>query len=261
MKFCIKLRAVSIAITRKPSPAITQCELTYVDRAPIDFKAALLEHDRYELLLKELGLTVQSLPALNDSPDCVFVEDPAVVFDEFALINRMGTPAREHETSSLVSVLSAYRELKYLQGSATLEGGDVLKNGKTIYVGLSPRTNAAGIEQLAALAKPFGYEVIPVTLQKCLHLKTACTFLNEHTLLANPDWVDLSSFKKTAFLTVDPREPFSANTLSIDGKTVHSAGFSHLPKILEKAGFSSIQLDISELAKAEAGLTCLSLIF
>ena len=252
---------MSIAITRKPSPAITKCELTFMPRSPIDFSALCAEHRAYELALEKLGLTLTSLPAISNSPDCVFVEDPAVVFDEFALINRMGTPTREHETQSVAQILSQFRELKYLQAPGTLEGGDIIKNGKTIYVGLSPRTNRAGIDQLAVLAGFYGYEVIPVVTRNCLHLKTACTLLDDHTLLANPLWVEHGVFKKMKVIFVDSAEPFSANALTVSGKTVHPAAFPRTAEILKKAGFPPFQLNISELAKAEAGLSCLSLIF
>ena len=257
---------MSIAITRQPSPAITHCELTFVQRSPIDYTRALIEHGAYEKALKKLGLEVKRLPPLPDSPDCVFIEDPAVVFDEFALITRMGTPAREQETESLAKVLSHYRELKYLQAPATLEGGDILKNGKTIYVGVSPRTNHEAVAQLTALTRPHGYKVIPVVIEKCLHLKTACTFLDAETLLANPHWVSVDSFDpgnghKPRLITCDPTEPFSANTLALEGKILISAGFPKTSDLVKKAGFPVIHLDISELAKAEAGLSCLSLIF
>src|SRR5262250_3265347 len=163
------------AITRAVSPAIVHCELSFIDRQPIDLATAQRQHHAYERLLGKLGVRVISLPAEPDLPDSMFVEDPAIVLDELAVILPLGTESRRREAPSLAKALSKYRKLEYVQLPGTLEGGDVLCIGRKLFVGLTRRSNAEGIRQLAAILKPHGYEVVPVPVTGCLHLKSAVT--------------------------------------------------------------------------------------
>src|SRR5437868_1034428 len=184
-----------IALTRKPSPALTACELEFLERRPIDIQKAWEQHQAYEGCLAELGARVISLPADPAMADGVFVEDPAVVLNEVAVITRMSALSRQREHASLAQALAPYRELHWLREPAKLEGGDVLRIGKTMYVGLSRRTNIEGIEQFSRFLRPFGYRVHPVEVRECLHLKTACCDLGNGVVLANPDWFDSAAFR------------------------------------------------------------------
>ncbi|MEI9971615.1 MAG: arginine deiminase family protein [Ignavibacteriota bacterium] len=250
-----------IAITRAVSPAINQCEIGFIERQPIDLAAANEQHDRYEALLSELGATVISLPAEPDYPDSVFVEDPAVVLDEVAIMTRMGATSRRGESESLAQAVGRYRPLRCLREPATLEGGDVMRIGQTLYVGLSHRTNREGIEQLAAELGPLGYSVVPVAVRGALHLKTACCSLGNDAILANRDWLDLEPLSQFRIVDVAPGEDRAANVLAVGGSVIIPACFPATADILAREGLTVHTLDVSELMKAEAGVTCCSLIF
>lgn len=244
------------AITRAVSPAINRCELGYLPRQEIDFSKATEQHRRYEARLRELGIAVVSLPAEPELPDSMFVEDPAVVVNEIAVIARMGAASRRAESESLAEALARYRPLRWLQEPATLEGGDVLRIGRTLYVGLSQRTNLAGIAQLEEELRPFGYTVRPVEVRGCLHLKSACCSLGDRTILANREWLDMAPFEGLTIVDVPASEPRAANVLAIGNTVLVPESFPETVNVLEQLDWNVRTLDISELMKAEAGLTC-----
>ncbi len=249
------------AITRAVSPAFVNCELSFIPRQPIDLKIAQAQHRAYEKLLEQLGAKVISLPAEPDLPDSMFVEDPAIVLDELAVILPLGTASRRPEASSLSSALKPFRQLAYITLPAIMEGGDILRIGRKLYAGLSRRTNLAAIEQLRALLHPYDYEVISVPVTGCLHLKSAVTSLGRNTLLANRQWFDPAPFTGYDWLDVAPAEPHAANALTLNGQIIFPASFPKTRALLEARAFPVIPLDISELQKAESGLTCSSLLF
>jgi dimethylargininase len=249
------------AITRAVSPALANCELSFISRAPIDLRKARQQHGGYEQLLEKLGARVVSLPAEPDLPDSMFVEDPAIVLDELAVIFPLGTATRRAEVGSLVPALANFRKLEYVALPGTLEGGDVLRIGRKLFVGLTRRSNAEGIRQLAQILAPYDYEVISVPVTGCLHLKSAVTFLGRNTLLANKNWFDPAVLAKCDFLEIDPAEPHAANALAISDTVILPLSFPKTRVLVESARFHVTPLDISELQKAEAGLTCSSLLF
>lgn len=249
-----------IAVTRAVSPALTECELTNRAREPIDVAAAVAEHARYESTLRSLGATVVRAPPEPALPDAVFVEDTALVLDEVAVIARPGAATRRPETESIATVLSAYRPLLRIEPPGTLDGGDVLAVGRTVYVGLSSRTNRAGIDQLEMLLHPFGYEVVPVPVAGCLHLKSAVTQIADQHLLINPGFVGADCFDAN-LVTVAPTEPDGANALRIGSAVVYPAEYPKTAERLERAGLRVILVPCGEIAKAEGGVTCCSLVF
>ncbi len=249
------------AITRAVSPAIGRCELEYLERTPIDVAQAAAQHRAYEQCLADLGLRVISLPAEPDLPDSVFVEDPALVLDEVAVMTRMGAASRREEARTLAEALAPFRPLVHLTAPATLEGGDVMRIDRTLFVGASARTNQAGLEQLAAALAPHGYRVVPVPVRGCLHLKSACTYLGEKMILAHRSWIDMAPLAGYRVVDVAPTEPGAGNTLTVNGTVLVPSAFPETAGILEKLGLPVRTLDISELMKAEAALTCSSLIF
>jgi dimethylargininase len=249
------------AITRAVSPAIVNCELTFVARQPIDLSKGREQHRAYERLLEKLGARVLSLPAEPDLPDSMFVEDPAIVLDELAVILPLGTESRRPEAASLAQALSKFRKLEYVSVPGTLEGGDVLRINRKLFAGLSSRTNAEGIRQLTAILAPHGYEVISVPVTGCLHLKSAVTYLGRNTLLANRAWFDPTPFAGYDWIDVAPEEPHAANALALGDTVIFPASFPLTRARLEARGFPVTSLDISELQKAESGLTCSSLLF
>jgi dimethylargininase len=250
-----------IAITRAVSPAFAHCELSFIDRQPIDLKIAEAQHRAYEALLTKFGAHVISLPVEPALPDSMFVEDPAIVLDELAVILPLGTASRRPESASLARALQPYRTLVYITPPGAMEGGDILCIGRKLYAGLSQRTNEEGIRQLRTLLQPFDYEVIAVSVTGCLHLKSAVTFLGRNTLLANRYWFDASRFTSYRWIDVASAEPHAANALAIADQVIFPALFPSTKTRIEAAGFSLVPLDISELHKAESGLTCSSLLF
>jgi dimethylargininase len=252
---------VLIAITRELSPSIERCELTHLQRTPIDLDRARAEHCEYERCLAELGCKVVSLPAEPELPDSVFVEDTALVLDELAIIMRPGAESRRAETASIAKALAPHRSLCCIEEPGTIDGGDVLRIGKTIFVGLSRRSNAAGVEQLRRIVKPFGYRVGSVRVEACLHLKSAVTQVAADTLLINRAWIDAELLPKMGLIEVDPAEPGGANALRIGECVVYPAAFPRTRQRLEQRGLTVRMVTAFELAKAEAGVTCCSLIF
>lgn len=249
------------AITRAVSPSLAQCELSFIPRQLIDLAKAQSQHRAYEELLAALGARVVALPAEPELPDSMFVEDPALVLDELAVIFPLGALSRRGEAQSIAQALQPFRKLQYVRLPGMLEGGDILGLGRKLFVGLTARSNAQGIEQLDAIVAPYNYQVQGVPTPGCLHLKSAVTALDRHTLLANRAWFDSSFFPGYDWVDVDPSEPHAANALALSGTVVFPASFPRTRARIEARGFRVMSLDISELQKAESGLTCSSLIF
>jgi dimethylargininase len=257
----LPVRPMEIALTRDVSPSLQEAELTYLDRQPIDFERAVAQHDAYCDALSRLGLRIVRLPADPGCPDCCFVEDAAVVLDELAVVAAPTPVSRRAEVPAIADALAGFRSLARLPPQAHLEGGDVLRLGRTLYVGLSSRTNQAGIVALAHAVEPFGYRVEPVAVTGCLHLKSAVTAIGEEAVLVNPDWIDIEAFADVAVLPVHTQEPGAGNVLLVRGVLLAHSGFPRTLDVLDRYGFAVEPLDMSEFVKAEAGVTCKSLLF
>jgi len=252
---------VWIAITRPVSASLARCELTHLAREPIDVPRARAQHAAYEKLLGSLGVSVVRADSAPELPDAVFIEDTAIVLDEIAVLTRPGAVSRREETASVAAVLASYRALRAMAAPATLDGGDVLRCGRTLYVGRSGRTNDAGIAQLGGLAAPFGYEVVPVAFSGCLHLKSAVTALADDLLLVNPEWVSPDAFPGQQALCVDEGEPYAANALRAGDAVVFPAQFPRTRARLVERGLRVAEVECDELAKAEGAVTCCCLLF
>ena len=259
--FHVHFAPMLTAITRAFSPGIVNCELTFVARQSIELARAEEQHRAYERLLEKCGARVVSLPAEPALPDSMFVEDPAIVLDELAIILPLGTETRRPEAASIAQALAKYRKLGRVELPGQVEGGDVLRIGRRLFVGLSSRTNAEGIQQLASVVAPYGYVVVSVEVTGCLHLKSAVTYIGRNTLLANRAWFDTKPFAGFEWIDVAPEEPHAANALAIGDAVIFPASFPRTRARLEARGFHVTPLDISELQKAESGLTCSSLLF
>lgn len=249
------------ALLNRPSPAIANCELTFIDRAPISFEKAVAQHASYARALRKLGVHVRVADVNPTLPDAVFIEDTAIILDNVAILASMGNVSRRAELPAIAEVLSKVMEIARVFLPATIDGGDVLRVGKTLYIGKTSRTNTAGIDALWNIAEPLGYQVVPVNVNGCLHLKTCITALDDETFISNPGWYDASPFKALRRIDVDIQEPWAANVLRIDDQLILNAAYPRTADKIESLGYRSQRVDISELAKAEAGLTCLSLIF
>ena len=249
------------AITRRVGATLGRCELVYVERRPIDAARAAGQHRDYEQCLRDLGARVISLAPEPDLPDGVFVEDPAVVLDEVAVITRMGAASRRAESETVARALEPFRPLRRIQAPGTLEGGDVLRAGSGLYAGMSVRSNAEGIAELRRSAEPFGYRVTAVEVRGAMHLKTACCYLGRDTLLANGAWIDLEPLAHFRILVTAPDEPWAANVVAIGDSLIMPDAFPATRRLLERDGWKIQTIELSELMKAEAGVTCLGLLF
>ncbi|HEY7169492.1 MAG TPA: N(G),N(G)-dimethylarginine dimethylaminohydrolase [Vicinamibacterales bacterium] len=249
-----------LALTREISPAIVRCELTHLTRVPIDLDRARAQHAAYERALASSGCLVERLEAGEEMPDSVFVEDAAIVFDELAIVTRPGAESRRGETAAVAAALQPHRPIVHIEAPGTVDGGDVLAVGRSVFVGRSRRTNAAAVGQIERALAPFGYRVSEVAVEWCLHLKSAATALDDETLLINPDWVPPAAFGGVRTVCVHRLEPAGANILRIGAKLLYAAAFPRTCDALVTRGYHVGTLDVSELAKAEGAVTCCSLI-
>jgi dimethylargininase len=250
-----------VAITRTPSRSLARCELSFVSRTTIDVDLAIAQHQDYERTLESLGCRVIALPALEEQPDAVFVEDVALVLDEVAVMTRPGAESRRAEGASIATVLADYRRLLHIEAPGTLDGGDMLRIGRAIFVGQSARSNAAGIAQLRGLLVPFGYTVHGVATRECLHLKSAVTQVAPDTLLIQPAWIDAAVFASYRLIEIDPGEEHAANALRVNDAVIQPDCFPRTQQRLRDAGIDVTGVDVSELQKAEGAVTCCSLVF
>ena len=253
------------ALLRDISPGISDAERTFVESVPIAYELARTQHRAYASALRSLGVDVLVLPGQPELPDSAFVEDMAVVLDELAIVGLPGTTSRERELETVSTALKPFRQLRFITGQGRLEGGDVIRVGQEIFVGRSTRTNNEGIRQLRELVQPLGYSVTTIDVSGCLHLKTACTFVGDGRMLANPDWFEVKKMEsRFMVIPVAMKEPFAANVLFIEPAQVLvvSASYPRTAVIVERVtGLRTVCLDMSELEKAEAGLTCSSILF
>lgn len=255
-----------LALTRDVSASLADCQLSFVPRTGIDLALARAQHQAYCDALSALGCEVRVLPALDDLPDAVFVEDVALVLDEVAVLTRPGAPSRRAEVEPMAGVLAGFRPLLRITAPGTLDGGDIVRIGRDVYVGQAARSNAEGIAQLATLLAPFGYRVHGVATQDCLHLKSAVTAVADDTLLVQPAWLQSSEVLPSVFagyrlVEIDPTEEHAANAVRIGDTVVHPDCFPRTRERLERAGIAVSAVDVSELQKAEGAVTCCSLVF
>jgi dimethylargininase len=237
------------------------CQLTYLERLPIEPGLAARQHEGYCRVLRQCGADVRTLEVNRDLPDCAFIEDTAIVLDEVAVLASMGAPSRRTEPAGIEPQLRKYREVVHVEAPATIEGGDVLRVGRTLLVGLSSRTNRAGVSALEEIVGRYGYKIAPVPVRRCLHLKTACTALDEKRLLVNPAWVDVHALREFELLHVPQEEPQAANVALVGSSVCIAADQVRTADRIHDLGFEVRTIDLSEFAKAEGGVTCLSLLF
>ncbi len=250
-----------VALTRDISPAFARCELTHLARQPIDLRRAREQHAAYERALGDAGCEVRRLESDDTMPDAVFVEDTAVVVDEIAVVARPGAESRRGEPTAVADALAPFRTARWIEAPGTLDGGDVLVMGRRVFVGASTRSNASGREQLRQALEPFGYVVVDVPLDGCLHLKSAVSDIGDAQLLMNPAWVSRDPFVDFQVLDVDPEEPFAANSLRIRGRVIYPVAFPRTRQRIEARGLEVLAVDVSELQKAEGAVTCCSVVF
>jgi len=248
------------AITRQPGPNFAD-GLTTAELGQPDFSRMQSQHQTYVAALKALGLSVVTLPAEPDFPDAYFVEDPAIVLPEVAVITRPGAPSRRGERASLEPVLAQFRPLARIEAPGTLDGGDVLVIGQAVFIGLSERTNRPGAELLTRILSRYGYHSTFIPVGAGLHLKSSVNYVGKNTVLVTPDFAAhdaLSDYKK---IIVAPADAYAANTLLLNDHLITPAGFPAVKTALGSLGLPIVELDMSEARKMDGGLTCMSLRF
>lgn len=260
MERVIKPRQM-FGLVRTISRSLASCELLHLPRQELDVEIARHQHQEYVAALEAAGVIVTILPEEPELPDSVFVEDPIIMLDEVAVICRLGSPSRASESAGLDPIISAIRPIRRILEPGTIEGGDVLRMVRTLYVGISSRTNRVGLQQLKEFVVPFGYRVVEVEVHGCLHLKTGITSPAEGLVIVNPDWIDVSPFRDLQLIRVPAAEPWGANTLAVNGWVFVADAFPRTSELLESKGLRVKRLGISEIQRAEAGLTCLSLLY
>jgi dimethylargininase len=244
---------------RAVSSRIADAELTFLDRVPIDLERARAQHLAYVGTLRDLGLDVLQAPLADDHPDGVFVEDAVVVVDDLAVLTTPGAASRRAEPATLVALLrGAGLELVAIGDAGTLDGGDVLQVGRTVYVGRTRRTDDGGIRRLAELLRARGRDVVPVDVTGALHLKTSATALPDGTILAVPEWLDVTAFGDREVVAVP--EPAGADVLLVGVTVVLSSSAPRTAALIAERGWTVRTVEIDEFEKAEAGPTCLSVV-
>ena len=245
-----------IAYVRKPSPHLGDGLVTHIKRTEIDIERAVEQWRGYCDALVHCGWSLIEVPAIDEHPDGVFLEDAAVMFGELAVITRPGAPERRGETTGLADVFGSAGLAVEELPAGYLDGGDVLKIGSTAYVGVGGRTNAAGIEALASIIWARGWEVRPIPVTKVLHLKSAVTALPDGTVIGYPPLVDdYTLFPR--FLEV-PEEHGGHVVLVADDTVLMSTSAPRTVEMLQLRGLSTICVDISEFERLEGCVTCLS---
>lgn len=251
----------SHALVRAVSPLLDQAELTFLDREPVDTDLARRQHDGYVELLRRLGLHVVHVAPAPGLPDGAFVEDAVVVVDDLAVLTRPGASSRRDEVASVAdAVVPLGLRTARIEAPGTLDGGDVLQVGTTVLVGVGTRTDRAAVEQLRALLGPLGRTVVEVPVTGCLHLKTGATALPDGTVLAVDEWLDTGVLRDLGLTVLEAPEPAGADVLLVDERVVLSAAAPATADLVRGRGFEVSTVDISELEKAEAGPTCLSVL-
>ncbi|HEX3865772.1 MAG TPA: hypothetical protein VHV78_03435 [Gemmatimonadaceae bacterium] len=250
-----------VAITHLPSPSMQDGERTFAGDDIVDAALALEQHAAYRSALEQCGAAVAVLSANRAMPDCVFVEDTALVLDEVAIMMSPGAVSRRGEPAGIEPALRPYREIAYVALPATIDGGDIVRAGRSLYVGASARTSGDGIAALREIVTRFGYSVTGVPVEKCLHLKSACSALADGRFLVNAEWIDVAPLPASALISVPDDEPCAGDVLVIGEHIISSDAFPRTADLLRSTGAEVIPVSVSEFAKVDGGVTCLSLVF
>lgn len=248
------------ALIRPPSPAFAEALGQVEGHAPIDLALALRQHADYATALVRLGCELVELVPDDTLPDACFVEDTAIVLGEHALVTRPGAPSRRPEVHAVAASLASFDlTLSTMEAPATLDGGDVLVLGKTVWVGLSNRTNREGFEALSVFARRLGYDTkIANVPPGTLHLKCHASPLDPETLLCVPGLLSEAHARR---VEVPVHEAYAANAVAIGRSVLCASGFPGTHERLAAAGFDPVPLTNSEFAKADGSLTCLSILW
>jgi dimethylargininase len=248
------------AIVRRPSRRIAEGEVTHIDRVPLDVDLAIRQHHAYLALLQQLGVSLFFAPETDEHPDGLFVEDALVMVDGHAVITRPGAPSRRGETKTILPLVRTLGISVSEISEGTLDGGDVLCVGEFVFIGLTTRTTQDAIDQFASLARPFGRTTVAVSVPGCLHLKSAITALPDNSLIGVKGWYDQTPFLEAGFTIHDAAEPSGGDVLCVGNTVVLPSDAPITGQRITNLGFDVAHIDVSELQKIEAGVTCMSVL-
>ena len=251
-------------IVRKPAKSMIDGITSAPELGKPDYELAVRQHDAYIEALKQCGIQVTELEALEEYPDACFVEDVAVLTRKCAIITNPGAPSRNGEKAHIAEVIRKFYsedQIAYIENPGTLEGGDVMMVGDHFYVGRSARTNAEGIRQFVEILERFGLSGSEVSLEKVLHLKTGVNYLENNTFLVSGEFIEKDEFKNSNLIIIPDEEAYAANCIWVNDKVIVPAGFPKVEKAVRDAGYEVIVTVTSEYRKLDGGLSCLSLRF
>jgi dimethylargininase len=250
------------ALVREVPDSYDKCLRTYTRIMKINVELAQKQHELYCRALQRAGLKLIRVPADNSLSDCVFVEDPAIVYKGRAIMCRMGVVSRGGEVQEVRKTLTGYVEkIEEIRPPGTIEGGDVLRVGNDLFIGLTARTNMAGILQVREIFKNETCNVTPITVSNILHLKSACSYIGGDYIVVSAGHFDLGVFSQFKLIRVPKDEAYAANCLAVNGTVFMIKGYPATKRSIQKEGFDTEELDVSEFKKGEGSLTCLSIIF
>lgn len=251
-------------IVRRPCKAMVDGITSAPELGKPDYKLALKEHDAYIEALKQCDVDVTVLPADERYPDSCFVEDPALITRECAIITNPGAESRNGEKFEIVDAVRKFfpeDRIEYIKAPGTLEGGDVMMVGNHFYVGRSARTNAEGIRQLTEILAKYGMTCSEVKLEEVLHLKTGVNYLENNNMLVSGEFVTKSDFEKYNKVEIPEDEAYAANCIWVNDTVIVPEGYPAVLAAVQSLGYKTLLVDTSEYRKLDGGLSCLSLRF
>ena len=249
------------AIVRKPSRSMTE-GITEAELGLPNYDRAVIQHDDYIEALKECGLEVIELPAVEEYPDSCFVEDPALMTPHCAILTNPGAESRRGEVTHIAgAVRKFYDKVEEIKSPGYLEAGDIMMVSEHYYIGLSERTNQEGADQMIAILEKYGMSGSVVEMSEVLHLKTGLGYLEDNNLVACGEFLTKPEFQKYNIMEIDQKDSYSANSVWINGTVLVPKGFSSTADLIKNKGYKVREVDVSEYQKLDGGLSCLSLRF
>ncbi|MBY0121428.1 dimethylarginine dimethylaminohydrolase family protein [Bacillus sp. S/N-304-OC-R1] len=236
--------------------------LTTSDLGTPIYEKTLEQHAAYIEALKKCNVEVHVMPKNNDFPDSTFVEDTAVLTAEFAVISNPGADSRNREIVEMEPAIKGfYDKIYYIKSPGLLDGGDVLQADDHFYIGISERTNQEGAEQLKEILESENYKATIVPLKEFFHLKTGIAYLGNNKMVVAGEFIDHPDFASYDKIIVPAEETYAANCIQVNDYVIIPAGFPQTKKLINDAGYETIELEMSEFRKLDGGLSCLSLRF
>lgn len=254
----------SNVIVRRPGHSLCNGITSAPELGQPIYERAIEEHDDYIAALKQCGVVVTVLPALEEYPDSCFVEDPAVITRCGAIITNPGALSRNGEKEEIEPAIRQFfdsAQIRHIQAPGTLDGGDVMMVGDHFYVGRSARTNAEGIRQFATILEEWGLSCSEVNLEKVLHLKTGVNYIEDNNMLVSGEFINKPEFEQYNKIVVPEEEAYGANCIWVNGTVIVAEGYPTVLEAVQKLGYKTIVVDTSEYRKVDGGLSCLSLRF